>query len=389
MSHLDPYTTYIDKEAKEGMDKDIEGMFTGIGIQIRKSASSGYLQVVTPIRGSPAHKKGLQAGDLITTIIREEDNKGQPLNPPDKISTKDLTVSDAVKKILGQKGTKVKLVIEREGEKKPIEVEVTRDQVDVETVLGYRREKNGDWNYFVDPDYKIAYVRLTSFGRFTAAKLGKELEALKKEGVKGFVLDLRFNPGGLLISANDVSDLFIDDGLIVTVRPRVGKEDVYLGERDGSYTDFPMVCLINGLSASASEIVSACLQDHGRAVIIGERSYGKGSVQNIQRFEGGDLKMTTATYWRPSNKNINKSSTKGTEAEEWGVRPNKDYLVPLTTKERDDLFEYQRNTEIIERPDRFESNLKKLSEFKDLQLDKGLEYLRDKIKMESQQTTQK
>ncbi|HKB35667.1 MAG TPA: S41 family peptidase [Gemmataceae bacterium] len=389
MSHLDPYTTYIDKESKDGLDKDIEGMFTGIGIQIRKSASSGYLQVITPIRGSPAHKKGIQAGDLVTTIIREEDSQGKPLSPTETLSTKDLAINEAVKKILGQPGTKIKLVIEREGEPKPIEMEVVRGQVDVETVLGYRREKNGDWNYYVDPDYKIAYVRLTGFGRFTAPRLAKEMENLKKEGVKGFVLDLRFNPGGLLSSANDVADLFIDDGLIVTVKPRVGKPDVYMGTREGSYTEFPMVCLINGLSASASEIVSACLQDHTRAIIVGERSYGKGSVQNIQRFEGGDLKMTIATYWRPSNKNINKSSTKGTDDEEWGVRPNKGFQADLTTKERDDLYEHQRNSEIIERPDKYDGAQKKLNEYKDIQLEKGLEYLREKVRSSSQQADKK
>src|SRR5205085_5268284 len=140
---------------------------------------------------------------------------------------------------------------------------------------------------------------------------------------KGFVLDLSFNSGGLLTSAVEISDRFIDDGLIVTMKPRVGKPSVFMGESEGSLLDFPMVCLINGGSASGSEIVSACLQDHNRAVIIGERSYGKGSVQNIQPFEGGDLKLTTASFWRPNGRNLNKSSTDGKDSDVWGVVPDK------------------------------------------------------------------
>src|SRR5207244_11309182 len=132
-----------------------------------------------------------------------------------------------------------------------------------------------------------------------------------------------------------ITDLYIDDGTIVTIRPRVGRETVIPGRKPGSLLDFPMVCLVNEGSASGSEIVSAALQDHKRAYIIGERSYGKGSVQNTRPFDGGDLKMTVATYWRPSNKNINKSSTSGKEDDEWGVMPDK--IIKLTTKARGDL----------------------------------------------------
>ena len=204
----------------------------------------------------------------------------------------------------------------------------------------------------------------------------------KKKEVKGFILDLRFNPGGLLDSAVKISDLFIDDGLIVTVRPRLEKEVAFPGEHDGSHLDFPMACLVNGGSASGSEIVAACLQDHHRAIIIGERSYGKGSVQNIQPFEGGNLKMTTASFWRPSGKNLNKSSTGGKDDDEWGVLPDKGFQIKLTRKERDDLFEYQHNLEIIPRPDRPAKETK--PQFKDKQMDAALEYLRDQIKLAAQ-----
>src|SRR5262249_46093820 len=145
-----------------------------------------------------------------------------------------------------------------------------------------KRKDDDTWDYYVDPTNQIAYVRLTNFARNTFPDLKKVVERLEKKGLKGLVLDLRFNPGGLLTSAVDISDLFIDDGLIVTIKPRVGKEAAYTGEHEGSHLDFPMVCLVNGGSASGSEIVAACLQDHKRAIVMGERSYGKGSVQNIQ-----------------------------------------------------------------------------------------------------------
>src|SRR5262249_24955759 len=160
-------------------------------------------------------------------------------------------------------------------------------------------------------EMRIGYVRVTSFARNTARDLERALNRLDKQGIKGFILDLRFNPGGLLPSAVAISDMFIDDGLIVTIRPRVGRAQKYHGPSDRSKLSCPMVCLVNGDSASGSEIVAACLQDHDRAVIMGERSYGKGSVQNIMPFEGGQLRLTVASFWRPNGKNLNKSSTPG------------------------------------------------------------------------------
>jgi carboxyl-terminal processing protease len=215
---------------------------------------------------------------------------------------------------------------------------------------------------------------------------------LKKQGVKGLVLDLRFNPGGLLDSARDITDLFIDDGVIVSIKPRVGSPYVMTGQREGSVTDFPMVCLVNGLSASGSEIVSAALQDHHRAIVLGERSYGKGSVQNVVDFEREDgevksqIKLTTASFWRPSGKNLNKASTAGKEADEWGVVPDK--VVRLTRAERDDLFEHQRNQEIIQPRDKPPSTEDKVV-FKDKQLDAALDYLRTQIKMANRTPTKK
>ena len=320
---------------------DTSGKFRGIGVQIRRNEARDELRVVTPIYGSPAHKAGLKADDIITAIVSEVDPKtGKPYDAPITTPTKGMTTEDAVKLIKGKPNTKIKLIVEREGEKKPLEFTLVRKDIEVESVLGYKRTDKDTWNYVIDPENKICYVRLTQFSEDTFPELEKVMKKLAKEGVKGFILDLRFNPGGLLDSAIKISDLFIDDGLIVTIRHRDGSETSYVGRSDGSYTTFPMVCLINSGSASASEIVSACLQDHGRAIIMGSRSFGKGSVQTIHPFDNQSIvKLTTATFWRPNGRNLNKASTKGKDEDEWGVTPNKGYEIKLSKKEENDLLQ--------------------------------------------------
>src|SRR5262249_1487674 len=161
--HTDPYTTYIDKEEKERMQREIRGRFPGVGIQIRKDSATDQLLVVTPIKGSPAYRAGIQAGDLITTVTREVDSQGEPLDPPEVIPTKGLSLAKAVEKITGKPKTKVKLTVQREGEDKPLEFNLTRDFVDVESVLGFKRKTDDSWDYMIDPDNKIAYIRLTQF----------------------------------------------------------------------------------------------------------------------------------------------------------------------------------------------------------------------------------
>ncbi|MFM7151056.1 MAG: S41 family peptidase [Gemmataceae bacterium] len=395
LGKLDPHTTFIDPETKKKFDDDIAGNFTGIGVQIRKDAATNFLLVVTPIKGSPAYKAKIQTGDLITRVFRETENDGTPIDPPEIIDTSKVTINAAIKKILGPPGTKIKVEIQR-GKEKPFQVELTRARVEMESVVGAKRKGNDDWEYVIDPQHKVAYVRLTSFARNTYRDLENVIASLKRQGIKGLVLDLRFNPGGLLDVAIKVSDLFVDDGMIVSVRPRGGslRETRFNGRHEGSLLDFPMVCLVNGYSASGSEIVSAALQDHNRALIMGERSYGKGSVQNIRDFEvidpkSGDakkaeIKLTTASFWRPSGKNLNKASTGGKDEEEWGVIPDK--MIKLGAKERRDLAEFQRSCEIIESP---EMKAKGPKPFKDRQLEAALEYLRGQIKTASRFSEQK
>lgn len=375
-SKLDKHTGYIPPEVVRRFRDDTAGSFKGIGVQIRKNDVRDELQVITPIFGSPAHKAGLKANDIIKTIIAEVDPQtGRPYEKPEIISTKGLAIDEAVKKIQGREGTKVKLIIEREGVAKPIEFTLIRGTIEVESVLGYKRDQKDAWNYVIDPENKICYVRLTQFSENSYAELEKVMKKLYADGIKGFILDLRFNPGGLLESSIKMSDLFIDDGLIVTVRHRDGSETSYVGRSDGSYTTFPMVCLINSGSASASEIVSACLQDHGRAIIMGSRSFGKGSVQSIHGFDNKSIiKLTSSTFWRPSNRNLNKSSTKGRDEDEWGVTPDRGFEIKLSQKEEDDLFEHLRELELIRAgPDH-------KSAFQDRQLNLAVDYLRGQIR---------
>ncbi len=375
----DPYTTYIDPETLDQFKKGTEGRYVGIGVQIRKDRDNDMLLVVTPLKGSPAHKAGIKAGDHISTITLVVNKEGKPLDKPEVIPTRGLGVQDAVTRIKGKPGSKVKLTILRKGEDKPLEMEVERNEIEMETVMGYQRKSDDEWDFMVDPTTRVGYVRVSQFTRHTAKDVEGAVKELKKKGVRGVVLDLRFNPGGLLHSAREICDLFIDDGLIVSIRPREGREQRELGFADGSELGFPMAVLVNGGSASGSEIVAACLQDHGRAVVMGERSYGKGSVQNVVPFAGGEIKLTTASFWRPSGKNLNKASTKGGENDEWGVVPNKGYDLKLDYKETEDLEESLHEAEVIYA--KGAARKRANPEFKDRQLDLGLKYLRDQLKL--------
>ncbi len=378
---LDPHTTYVDPQRLEDFKRQMSGAYTGIGVRIGKDTVRDMPLVITPVKDSPAYKAGLRAGDIITVITREVDNKGKKLAKPEVTPTKGLPISEAMSKVLGEAGTDVKLTIERPGSDKPMEVTVTRGPIQEETVIGVRRKDDDEWDYMLDKENKIGYIRLTQFTQQTTPAIKKAMEDLAKEGVRAVVLDLRFNPGGLLQTAIDVSSMFGDDGLVVTIKPRTGTPQNYHGSFTDHYLKFPMAVLINGGSASASEVVSACLQDQKRAVMVGERSYGKGSVQNIVDFKptGGQMKMTTATFWRPNGKNLNKASTKGTEAEDWGVRPDKGFEVRLPGKQRDELMQYQRDLEIIGRHDGGKKDVKPMP--KDDQLDKALGYLRGQMRV--------
>nr|BAL54184.1 protease [uncultured Planctomycetota bacterium] len=382
---LDNYSGFIDPETVAEIERQTQQVFIGVGVQIQKDLATDMVRVITPLRGSPAYKAGLQAGDLIVGVTNFFDKQGQRLENPEFLSTKGLNIRDVVNKILGKEGTEVQLHIEREmadGTKKQLTFRLTRSRIEVETVFGVRRKSDDSWDYYIDAKNKIAYIRLSQFARFTSRDLQRALEELAQTGLNGLILDLRFNPGGYLDQAVKIADLFIDDGLIVTVRPRRGKEVEFLGEHAGSYLNFPLVVLINSGSASASEIVSACIQDHGRGVIMGERSFGKGSVQTITDVhfdpnEGpSEIKLTTASFWRPSGKNLARDR-KSKEEDDWGVRPHPDYTLKLEPGERSQLFEHLRRSEIIQ--PREPVKIDPPEPFTDRQLQMAVEFLRRQV----------
>ena len=276
---LDPHSAFLTKEEHEDMMMETGGSFSGIGIEI--SVRDGELTVVAPIEGSPAFKKGLQAGDKIIKIENQR--------------TKDMSLTDAVKKIRGKKGTEINLTIMRKGVSEPFSVLIVRDVIPLVSV---RHE-------MLSPE--IGYVRLSTFQANTAKDLRAALEGMEKQkGFSGLVLDLRNDPGGLLTQAIEVADIFLDEGLIVSTKGRISSQDMTVkATKNDVKRDYPMIVLVNEGSASASEIVAGALQDNGRALILGTRTFGKGSVQTIMPLSNGSgLRLTTARYFTPSGRSI-------------------------------------------------------------------------------------
>ncbi|MBX3414372.1 MAG: S41 family peptidase [Pirellulales bacterium] len=335
---LDEYSQYLGPESFREFNENIEHRFGGIGIQVVVDRETNVLTVVTPLVGTPAYAAGILAGDRIVEIDGE--------------STEGYSIEDAVKRMRGEIGAPVQLKILHPDTKEPVEYKLTREQINVDTVLGDLRHPNGSWDFFLEGHPGIGYIRLVSFSERTVEDLKKALDWLVEHKMKGLILDLRGNPGGLLESAVQVSDLFLDEGRIVTTRDRDGIDrQVFEAEREGTYRGFPMAVLVNFGSASASEIVAAALQDHGRAVVIGERTYGKGSVQNVIPLEGGSsaLKLTIASYWRPSGQNIHRGR-KATEEDQWGVLPNDGYEVKFEEEELRDVMRARRQRDVVRTP---------------------------------------
>jgi carboxyl-terminal processing protease len=329
LSGLDPFSDYIPEEEADEFNKMTRGKFGGIGIQI--GMTRGMLTVISPLEDSPAFEAGVLAGDIIVEINGK--------------TADGITLNEAVKILTGEPGTQVKIKV-RHLTGEMADVTITRAIIEVHSVKGVRRDDQGRWVWMLDPEKKIAYVRLTGFVDNSADELRKVLDGLVADGIKGLVLDLRFNPGGQLRVAVDVCDMFIDEGVIVQTKGRTVSPWEAIATKDGTLPYFPMVVLANPFSASASEIVAGCLQDHNRAIIVGERTFGKGSVQNLIPLEGDKavLKLTTNKYYLPNGRNIHREEDM-TDADEWGVMP--DILVPVKPEEYVAVVRARQEADII------------------------------------------
>jgi carboxyl-terminal processing protease len=402
LQELDPHSSYFTDADWKQFKKQIDGSFSGIGVSLEIDDETERLRVLAPLPGTPAYAAGILPGDIVLEI--------------DGQSTEGMTRDKAIEALQGLPGTSVKLQVLHTGTSKTDTFTVTRAIVEVPSVLGDRRKPDDSWDFMLDKDKKVGYIRITNFTPTTVDDMKKALAELKADGMAGLILDLRDDPGGLLTAAVEMADLFLEKGLIVTTKGRNQRDQVYEAVKDGTFelpqkgVKFPMVVLINQGSASASEIVAASLQDNERAKVVGHRSFGKGSVQNLLPLDNGDsiLKLTVATYYRPSGKNIHRFKN-AKESEEWGVSPSPGLEVNLSEKEYISLLENRRERDLIMRVNQPKSSDVKKGEeepgkpkpaaevkgeqtkpasFVDRQLNKALEVVRTQI-AESSSTARK
>ncbi|GAA6134663.1 S41 family peptidase [Oceaniserpentilla sp. 4NH20-0058] len=281
LNGLDPHSSYLGEEDFEDLRTNTSGKFGGLGIEV--SMEDGFIKVVSPIDDTPAQKAGIKAGDLILKL--------------DETPVKGLSLNQAVEKMRGEPGSPIVLTILRDGGNQPLEITIERAEIKITSV----KQKLLDEQY--------GYIRVTQFQENTGADVNYALQILTEKSdqpLSGIILDLRNNPGGVLDAAVAMSDVFIDNGLIVYTQGRLKNADIrYEATIETAAPDIPLIVLINGGSASASEIVAGALQDHGRAIIMGTQSFGKGSVQTVLPLNGDHaLKLTTARYYTPSGRSI-------------------------------------------------------------------------------------
>jgi len=372
-SKLDPYSYYIANEKQADFHREVNSHFGGVGMAI--DGSGDKTKVIVPLVGMPAYNAGIHCGDEILEV--------------DGISLKEKKIDEVLKLLAGEIGSKVKLKIRRVNEKKTLEFEITRELILQETVLGFdRNDADDSWNYWLDEKNGIAYIHVTEFRDGTANEFRKVLTEIQKprEGetespLKGLILDLRFNPGGDFNVAIEMCDFFISDGVIVTAKGKNTVEEIWRAKPETLIPkEVPMVLLLNSFSASASEVFSACLQDHNRAIIVGERSYGKGIIQSVMPFEGGTstLKLTTAGYYSPNGRNIHRHEGAG-EGDEWGVKPNDENLVQ-TSQDEDAAFLLDRLRRGTLKTHNDVKPTKNPANYQDEPLQRGLEVLENALK---------
>lgn len=328
---LDEFTTVIWPQDSKEFEKHTRGNFVGVGISIYKNRK-GEVEVVTPLEDTPAYRAGIQAGDVITKVDGE--------------AIADYTINKVVDTITGQEGTNVTLTIRRDG--KEIDFPLRRAEVKIRSVKGMQRDPIHEekWDYWLDRKRGIAYIRVTNFQRNTVEDVDNALSELGAEGLEGLILDLRSNPGGLLDSAWQLTSRFLKRGdVVVSTRGRIKSEDQTFGlHSNGAYSELPLIVLVDGRSASASEIVSGAVRDNHRGLVIGERTFGKFSVQNLiplGRTGEAKLKITTARYYLPSGVSLHRDP----DSDEWGVKP--DIPVRLVRKETSNVRKLWRESNLL------------------------------------------
>jgi carboxyl-terminal processing protease len=296
----DPYTRFMDPEEFKNMQIDTSGELTGVGIQLTQDEESKKLIVISPIEDSPAFDAGVQAQDIITKI--------------DGNSTQGMDINEAVQLIRGPIGTQVILTIQRGDQE--IDYPITRDKIEIHPVRSTKKES---------PNGNIGYIRLNTFSANASEEMEEAIEELEQQNVTGYILDLRSNPGGLLFSSIDIARMWLEQGDIVSTVDRRGEQDRQRAD-NRALTDAPLVVLVDGGSASASEILSGALQDNERAVLVGTKTFGKGLVQSVRELgNGSGLAVTIAKYFTPNGRDINNE----------GIQP--DFNVELTEQQREDL----------------------------------------------------
>lgn len=303
LNTLDPHTVYVPPIHKGQFMEVLTGNFVGIGVSYRAN-EAGEIEIITPLDGGPAYAAGIEAGDVITHV--------------DGVAIQGMKTDEIAPRIKGPAGTKVKITVRRY-DQSVRDFDIVRASVNEPTVIGYSRRADGSWDYFVDRSIGIAYVRIAQFNEDTLSHVETALRTIATEGAKGVIVDLRFNPGGRLEDAARIADLFLDEGLIVSVKGRTRPESQIYARAGDTIVRVPVAVLVNEESASASEIVAGALQDHRRAVVVGMRTYGKGSVQDLEDWgEDGALKITIAQYFLPSGRSVHRWEN----STSWGVDPS-------------------------------------------------------------------
>jgi len=363
-SQLDEHSTFLAGDQRDRLESQLDQEFGGVGLELDGSDPHQGITVVSPVLGSPAWHAGIAAGDRILAI--------------DGVSTTTMALDEAFRRLRGQPGTSVRLTVRTDspGDDAPVaaarESVLLREVIKTESVAGDRRRQDGVWEWAIEGEPDVAVIRITTFGERTAEEVRRAVEVIasrrvgvdsapdgERHSAAAIILDLRGNAGGLLSAAVEVCDIFLDDGVIVSTKGRgvhdagaAGDDaaalDVRRATRGAAFADLPMAVLVDGLTASAAEVVAACLQDHGRAIVVGSRSFGKGTVQSLMPLSDGSglVKLTTSEYLRPSRVTINRREEDDGDAT-WGVSPDRGCEITPTGRQIEAFQAWRRIRDVV------------------------------------------